>query len=49
MTSAAGGPQSAPVGLFVWGGLMLAVLRPVQKPAFRMAFGLPPVQPRQKK
>jgi len=49
MTSAAGGPQSAPVGLFVWGGLMLAVLRPVQKPAFRMAFGLPPIRPRQKK
>ena len=49
MTSAAGGPQSAPVGLFVWGGLMLAVLRPAQKPVFRMAFGLPPIQPRQKK
>ena len=49
MTSAAGGPTGTPAGLFVWGGLMLAVLRPVQKPAFRMAFGLPPVQPRQKK
>jgi len=49
MTSAAGGPTGTPAGLFVWGGLMLAVLRPVQKPAFRMAFGLSPVQPRQKK
>jgi hypothetical protein len=27
----------------------MAVLRPMQKPAVRAAFGLPPMQPRQKK
>lgn len=48
-SSASGGPTGTPVGLLVWGGLMLAVLRPVQKPEFRMAFGLPPIPPRQKK
>jgi O-antigen/teichoic acid export membrane protein len=49
MSSASGGPTGTPVGLFVWGGLMLAMLRPLQKPELRMAFGLPPIQPRQKK
>jgi hypothetical protein len=49
LSSASGGPTGTPVGLFVWGGLMLAVLRPLQKPELRMAFGLPPIQPRQKK
>jgi FtsH-binding integral membrane protein len=49
MTSASGGPQSTPVGLFVWGALMMAVLRPMQKPEMRAAFGMPPMQPRQKK
>lgn len=49
MSSASGGPSSMPVGLFLWGMLMLAVLRPMQKPEMRAAFGLPPIQPRQKK
>jgi hypothetical protein len=49
MTSASGGPQSAPIGLILWGVLMQAVLRPMQKPELRAAFGLPPMQPRQKK
>ncbi|MEA5359337.1 hypothetical protein VA596_07305 [Amycolatopsis sp., V23-08] len=49
MSSASGGPTGTPVGLFLWGGLMLAVLKPLQKPELRMAFGLPPIQPRHKK
>ncbi|MEU0536591.1 hypothetical protein [Amycolatopsis tolypomycina] len=48
-TSASGGSQSTPVGLFVWGGLMMVMLRPLQKPELRAAFGLPPMRPRQKK
>jgi hypothetical protein len=43
------GSTGSPVGLILWGALMLAVLRPMQKPELRAAFGLPPMQPRQKK
>ncbi|MBN9746524.1 hypothetical protein DMP23_36500 [Amycolatopsis sp. A1MSW2902] len=47
MSSGAGG--GAPVGLILWGFLMQAVLRPLQKPEIRVAFGLKPIKPRQKK
>lgn len=30
MSSKSGGASSTPVGLIVWGGLMMAVLRPMQ-------------------
>lgn len=40
---------SAPVGLILWGFLMQAVLRPVQKPEIRTAFGLRPIKPRRQK
>ncbi|MEU8631511.1 hypothetical protein AB0C38_05030 [Amycolatopsis sp. NPDC048633] len=43
------GSTGSPVGLILWGALMMAVLRPMQKPELRAAFGLPPMQPRQKK
>ncbi|GAA1019793.1 hypothetical protein GCM10009565_05810 [Amycolatopsis albidoflavus] len=43
------GSSGAPVGLILWGFLMQAVLRPLQKPEFRAAFGLKPLKPRQKK
>jgi O-antigen/teichoic acid export membrane protein len=49
MNSRSSGPSGAPAGLFVWGALVLAVLRPLQKPELRAAFGLRPIQPRQKK
>lgn len=39
----------APVGLILWGFLMQAVLRPLQKPEIRVAFGLKPIKPRQRK
>ncbi|WP_406639407.1 hypothetical protein [Amycolatopsis sp. WGS_07] len=45
-SSGAGG---APVGLILWGFLVQAVLRPLQKPELRAAFGLKPIKPRQKK
>lgn len=45
-TSSGGG---APAGLILWGFLMQAVLRPLQKPEIRIAFGLKPIKPRQKK
>lgn len=43
------GAAGAPVGLILWGFLMQAVLRPLQKPEIRAAFGLKPMKPRQKK
>ncbi|WP_143132390.1 hypothetical protein [Amycolatopsis rubida] len=43
------GSSGAPVGLILWGFLMQAVLRPLQKPEVRVAFGLKPIKPRQKK
>ncbi len=43
------GSGGAPIGLILWGLLMQAVLRPLQKPEFRAAFGLKPMRPRQKK
>ncbi|GAA3559222.1 hypothetical protein GCM10022222_48630 [Amycolatopsis ultiminotia] len=48
-TSSGSGSSSAPAGLILWGLLMQAVLRPLQKPEMRVAFGMPPIQPRQKK
>ncbi|HWD07209.1 MAG TPA: hypothetical protein VG674_32690 [Amycolatopsis sp.] len=48
-TSGSGGAAGAPVGAIVWGLLIQAVLRPLQKPELRVAFGLPVVKPRQKK
>lgn len=41
--------SGAPAGLVAWGLLMLAVMRPVQQPEFRAAFGLPPMRTRPKK
>jgi hypothetical protein len=43
------GSSGSPAGLILWGALMTAVLRPMQKPELRAAFDLPPMQPRQKK
>ena len=48
-TSSSSGSGGAPVGLLLWGFLMQAVLRPVQKPEIRVAFGLKPIKPRQKR
>jgi hypothetical protein len=48
-SSGSPGSSGSPVGLLLWGALTMAVLRPMQKPAVRAAFGLPPMQPRQKK
>ncbi|WP_158688127.1 MULTISPECIES: hypothetical protein [Actinomycetes] len=46
--TAASGSSGAPVGLILWGFLMQAVLRPLQKPELRAAFGLKPITRRQK-
>lgn len=47
-TSSSGGSAGAPA-VFVWGFLIQAVLRPLQKPELRVAFGLPVITPRRKK
>ena len=49
LAQSSGSGTSAPFGIIVWGLLMQVVLRPLQKPEFRAAFGLKPIKPRQKK